>query len=120
MGSVTLAASADIPPPPPFAAAEDETAPRCAGAADDGAACATIADALADLLSTRVCPAVYRQALLQGKSPPPPPLLRARCAGWTPPAEAETPRFLRRIVDAGLGRTLLDLLIARKVARGAA
>jgi len=120
VGSVTLAASADIPPPPPFAAAEDETAPRCAGAADDGATCATIADALADLLSTRVCPAVYKQALLQGKSPPPPPLLRARCAGWAPPAEADAPRFLRRVFDAGLGRALLGLLIARKVARGAA
>lgn len=108
-----------IPPPPPFAAAE---AAACgfAGAVEDGAACATVADALADLLSTRVCPTIYRAAWLQGKSPPPPPLLRARCAGWVPVPEAEAPRFLRRIVDAGLGRTLLDLLVARRLARGEA
>lgn len=109
-----------IPPPPPFAAAEDPAARGFAGAVEDGAACATVADALADLLSTRVCPTVYRAAWLQGKSPPPPPLLRARCAGWVPVPEAETPRFLRRIVDAGLGRTLLDLLVARRLARGEA
>ena len=88
----------------------------CAGTAA-GDHCTRLADLVADLTSTRVCPAVYRRALDQGRVPPPPPLLRAWCDRAA--REEAAPSMLRRIAlaPATLGRALAVAL--RLQARGA-
>lgn len=117
--------SCPLPPPPVFV--PTATAPSVLaiapstmeGAAHAGDACAGVTDLMADLLSTRVCPIVYRQAWLQGKVPPPPPLLRAWCDRRVvaePDAPAARPRFYR----IGLRAALRDALDALRLRRAGA
>jgi len=82
---------------------------------DSGRVCTCFGDLLRDLASTRVCPAVYRLALLQGRLPPPPPILRAWCVRGAL-AEEGTPRTrLRRVFErVGLRWALVACLGLRR------
>jgi hypothetical protein len=79
----------------------DPTTPTAAEP-DAGRVCTAFGDLLRDLTSTRVCPAVYRLALLQGRLPPPPPILRAWCVRGAV-AEEGTPRTRLRGLFARAG-----------------
>ena len=116
--------SCPLPPPPVFVPSTTPSVfapapPTSEGAAHAGATCVVIGDIMADLLSTRVCPIVYRQAWLQGKVPPPPPFLRAWCDRRVvaePDAPTARPRFYR----VGLRAALRDALDALRLRRAGA
>ena len=96
----------------------DETAQTCA-ATDSGAACVGVADLLADLLSTRVCPTVYRLAWLQGRERPPLPIYLRRCE-TARPRDENAPGALRRREETGLGRALVEALTSWRLRRAGA
>lgn len=105
-----------LPPSAPACYAPTDRAAE--GVPDAGDACASVSDLMADLFSTRVCPAVFRAALDQGKVPPPPPILRAWCDRRI--REGDAPGLLRRREQVGLGRALIEALTSLRVRRAGA
>lgn len=105
-----------LPPSAPACYAPTDHAAE--GAPDAGDACAGVSDLMADLFSTRVCPTVYREAWLQGKVPPPPPILRAWCDRRI--RDEDAPGALRRREEGGLGRALIEALTSLRVRRAGA